>query len=164
MMTYKELAGKITGISFPFFGISWTPIKPDIEIARKVINFLENKRVLFNSYELENPNYCMKSVIQIRDFLTTQLDEVNRGSELDGILRGMRSAGKRVMDTGAHNYQFGENNSNSFGPLDQIVFFSQLGIFRGILGMLIAKLVIMHGLEIEDDLISILPVESFEIS
>jgi len=161
-MNYQELAAKITGVSFPFFGISWAPGKPEIEIAKKVINFLENKRVLFNSYELENPNHCMQSVIQIRDFLTTQLNEVERKSELDGILRGMRSAGRSVMDKGAHNFRFGENNFNSFGTLDQIVFFSQIGVFRGIMGMLIAKLVIMHGLEIEEDLLTILPSETIE--
>ena len=163
-MTYKELSARITGISFPLFGVSWTPVKPDIEIARNVINFLENKRVLFNSYQLENPGHCMLSVIQIRDFLTTQLDEVSRGSELDGILRGMRSAGRRVMDTGAHNFRFGEDDDGNLGPLDKIVFFSQLGIFRGNMGILIAKLVIMHGLDIEEDLINILPVENPENS
>jgi hypothetical protein len=159
-MTYKDLAGKITGLSFPFFGVSWTPTKTDTQVARKVVNYLENRRVLFNSYELENPEHCMMSVIQIRDFLTTQLDDVETGSELDSVIRGMRAAAKRVMDEGGHNYTFGKDSGNSFGFLDQIRFFSQIGIFRGNMGLLIAKLVIVYGLEVESDLLSILPAEN----
>lgn len=159
-MNYKELASKITGLSFLQFGVSFIPIKSDIETARNVINFLENKRVLFNSYELENPEHCMLYVIQIRDFLTTQLNDVKRGSDLDYILRGMRSAGIRVINEGGHNYRFGRDSHNNFGLLDQIRFFSQIGIFRGIMGSLLAKLIIMYGLEIESDLLSILPTEN----
>lgn len=44
-MTFKEIASKITGVSFPVFGVSWNPGKPDIKIAQEVINFLEDRRV-----------------------------------------------------------------------------------------------------------------------
>ena len=158
-MNFKELAARITGVSFPVFGIQWTPPKLDVDTARKVINFLENKRVLYNAYELESPDYCMQSLIQIRDYLTEQLNDVSRGSELDGILRGMRATCRVAMDEGAHNYKFDGNSYGNFGPLDAIRFFSAVGVLRGNMGILIARLAIMFGLEVEEQILKIIPIE-----
>ena len=47
-----------------------TPNKP---VARKVITFLEDRRVLFVVYELESPSHCAESIVKIREFLTEQL-------------------------------------------------------------------------------------------
>jgi len=72
-MTFKEIVSRITGFSFPLFGVSWNPSKPEIEVARKVITFLEDRRVLFIVYELESPSHCAESIVKIREFLTEQL-------------------------------------------------------------------------------------------
>ena len=67
-MTFKEIANKLTGFSIPIFGVSWTPAKLEIEVTKKIITFLEDKRVLYVVYELESPEHCITSIIQIRNF------------------------------------------------------------------------------------------------
>jgi len=93
------MANRITGISCPIFGISWNPSKMHVDIADKVVTFLEDRRVLYNPYELEMPKHCKESVIKIREFLTEQLYDIDRDSELGQILRGMRSACRKFLDS-----------------------------------------------------------------
>lgn len=98
-MNYKEIASKITGFSCPIFGISWNPPKSEIELARRIITFFEDRRVLYNPYELEMPKHCEQSIIEIRQFLTEQLFDINNDSELGKIVRAMRSACRKFLDT-----------------------------------------------------------------
>lgn len=42
-------------------------------VARRVIRFLEDQRVLYNPSELEQPDHCVQSVLDIRRFLTAEL-------------------------------------------------------------------------------------------
>lgn len=91
-MRFTDIPKKITGISCPIFGISWTPPKDEREIAKNILNFLEPRRVLFNPYNCEYSDHCVLSVIQIRNFLTEKLDSISDKSELDKIVRTMRKA------------------------------------------------------------------------
>ena len=55
MLSFNDIKERLTGISCPFFGISWNPPESDRKIAHKVIRFLEDKRVLIfesNAYSL----------------------------------------------------------------------------------------------------------------
>lgn len=162
-MTYKEIASIITGISFPLFGISWNPTQPDIAIAKQLITYLEDRRVLYNAYQLENPEYCYQSVIEIRAFLTEKLIEVRRGSELDQIMRGMRAACRNVLDSTTHIYNIQERlKDRHLHTSDQIGFFSAIGVFRGNMGILIAQTAIMYGIDFEQNLMSIIPTNMRE--
>src|SRR5579859_663151 len=91
MLLFKEIASKITGFSTPVFGISWEPPKEDRETAKSVVNFLEDRRVLYNPTELEVPHHCVSSVLEIRQFLTEKMDSLDQNSELTKNLRTMRS-------------------------------------------------------------------------
>jgi hypothetical protein len=46
-MKFSEIANRLTGISTPFGGASWKPAEMEIEGARRVIAFLEDRRVLY---------------------------------------------------------------------------------------------------------------------
>ncbi len=49
-----ETARRITGISTPFGGISWSDPGPgDGETVRRFLVFLEDRRVLYNAMDLE---------------------------------------------------------------------------------------------------------------
>jgi hypothetical protein len=161
-MTFKEIANRLTGFSIPIFGISWAPAKLEIETARKVVIFLEDKRVLYAVYELESPRHCMTSVIQIREFLTTQMFDLGDKLELTKILRAMRSACRKFLDSVQAQWYFdngrGEIN-HDLGMGGQIHFYNAMGELRATFGILIAQILIMHGLSFEGELINIIPFE-----
>ena len=161
-MTFKEIANKLTGFNIPIFGVSWTPAKLEIEIAKKVIIFLEDKRVLYVVYELESPQHCITSVIQIREFLTTQMFDLGDKSELANILRAMRSACRKFLDSVQGQFYFDKGRGRIDPDLSiggQIHFYNAMGELRATMAILIAKIIIMHGLNFEGDLINIIPFE-----
>ena len=160
-MKFKEIASQVTGISIPIFGIQWKPVILEIETARKVITFLEDRRVLYNPYELELPSHCLKSVIKIREFLTEQLNIVTKDSEIDKVLRGMRVACRKLMDTGS-NMQSLQHGGHLQGMGDEMVFFSAMGELRGSMGFLILQLLVLYGLDCEDGLAKMLPLNSID--
>jgi hypothetical protein len=162
-MTYKEIASKITGFSCPIFGVSWNPPKLEIETATKIITFLEDRRVLYNPYELEMPSHCQESVIGIREFLTEQLYNTDKDSELGKIIRGMRSACRKFLDSTQKSpfikeIERGIGIHLSMGMTME--FYSGIGELRGTIGILIGKLLVMFGLDCESDLLKIIPLET----
>lgn len=51
------------------FGISWNPKETECSVARKIIIYLEAKRVLYVPSEMEVPTHCICSVIEFEIFL-----------------------------------------------------------------------------------------------
>lgn len=156
-MHYKNIMSHFTGISCPIFGVSWNPSIPEINIAKKIIVFLEDRRVLFNPYYLEVFEQCIDSVLEIRKFLTNILIELINSKELKEHVEAMRAACRKFLDKtndkhGAihHNIYFpGRNNGENF--------FIVLGDFRTELGFRIGLIAMMFGLDLNDELSSILP-------
>ncbi len=151
-MKFKEITTRLTGISTPIFGISWNPPEHEISVARKVIAFLEDRRVLYNPAELEVFQFCIESVLQIREFLTEKISTLDDDHEITKDLRAMRAACRKFLDT-VHD------------PKDRIVkygahlnhwaswvFNGAIGELRGVLGMHVAKIASQHGLDVEDQL------------
>ncbi|MFT3981184.1 MAG: hypothetical protein QM687_11985 [Ferruginibacter sp.] len=161
-MTFKEIANKLTGFSIPIFGVSWTPAKLEIDVAKKVITFLEDRRVLYVVYELESPQHCLSSILQIREFLTTQMFDLSDKSELANILRSMRSACRKFLDSVQGQYYFNKGRGridHDLGMGGQIHFYNAMGELRAIMGILLAKIIVMHGLNFEGELLNIIPFE-----
>jgi hypothetical protein len=46
-MKFTEIANRLTGISTPLLGVSWQPNYREVSAARRVIAFLEDRRVLY---------------------------------------------------------------------------------------------------------------------
>jgi hypothetical protein len=161
-MNFKEFANRLTGFSIPIFGLSWTPAKLEIEIAKKVVIFLEDKRVLYVVYELESPRHCITSIIQIREFLTTQIFELGDNSELTNILRAMRGSCRKFLESVQEQWYFDNARgeiSHDLGMSGQIHFYNAMGMLRATMGVLIARIIVMHGLDFEGDLITIIPFD-----
>lgn len=187
-MKFTEIASRMTGFSSPIFGVSWQPPTPDVTIARRVLAFLEDRLVLYLPYEVEQPEYCIASVIKIRDFLTGLLGDHAMGSDLTDSLRAMRSACHKFMTTvnrrapkgialgaGDRSLQHGDAfarqrifdiETGKYVPYplpknyvwkNDIEFNQALGELRGVFGIYIGLLATKYGLDIQDDLASILP-------
>ena len=87
-MKFAEIANRLAGISTPFGGTSWQPAEMEIGAARRVIAFLEDRRVLYEPEQMEVPGHCVHSVIEIRHHLSDELGKLDGGSELAASLRG----------------------------------------------------------------------------
>lgn len=52
-MKFSEIAHRLTGISTPFGGASWQPAETEVATARRMIAFLEDRRVLYEPGQME---------------------------------------------------------------------------------------------------------------
>jgi hypothetical protein len=48
---FKQIINRLTGITMPVFGINWNPPTAHVTVARNVITFLEDRRVLYNPFD-----------------------------------------------------------------------------------------------------------------
>lgn len=160
-MKFREITSRLTGISSPIFGVSWNPPAADVTIARRVIAFLEDRRVLFADESIEVPSHCVSSVLELRRYLTSEIQQLGDGN-LCQSLRAMRASCRKFMesvdDRGGivvlHGFDHGHWASWRFG--------AALGELRATFGLHIAKLAAQNGLDVEDDLAQILPASDTE--
>ncbi len=149
-MKFDEIKSRITGLSCPIFGVSWNPPESERAIARRVIAFLENRRVLFSPFEWEVPDHCAQSVIEMRHFLTHELLAIDANKEIAQSLRAMRAACRKFLDDDPWH-------GSPRGHPSRWMLESALGELRGVFGIHVARLAAQYGLDVEDDLAAILP-------
>lgn len=151
-MKFQEILKRLTGLSSPVFGVSWNPENTSRDIARRTILFLEDRRVLYNPSEMEDPRHCVISILEIRKFLTNQIPDT-ADEKLQEPLKALRIACRKFLDSvGAEENRipFGNHRASR-------TFNSAIGELRGVFGVHIAKIAAMYGLDVEDNLASILP-------
>ena len=159
-MKFKQIIKRLNGISTPVFGVSWNPSQTDKDQAKEVINFLEDRRVLYNPSDMEMPDHCVQSVLEIRKFLTHKISTTQDKNLQDG-LRAMRASCRKFLDTvGADDdiVRYGDHH----GHWASWTFNGALGELRGVFGIHLAKIATMFGLDVEEDLAKILPAEDIE--
>ena len=159
-MKFKTILSRLTGLSCPIFGISWNPSESEVTIATRIIRYLEDKRVLFNPSEMESPSYCVKSTIQIREYLTSEMQNMNTDSKLFEFTKAMRIAARKFIDRMESECRRNKDfmyNARCFDHWASWTFASALGEMRGTFGNMIVQIASAYGLDVEDDLASILP-------
>jgi hypothetical protein len=67
-------------------------LEPAEAIARRVITFLEDQRLITASYEMEDAAFCVVSAERMRRFLSAELYPLALPNDLKNHLREMRSA------------------------------------------------------------------------
>src|SRR6266511_3858272 len=100
MMRFSEIAGRITGFSTPTsFGLQCKPPQVDVDVAREVIVFLEDRRVLYSPYEAEVPEEVLW--FRLRDSPLPYGASAPRrhGAGVDRPLRAMRIACRKLIET-----------------------------------------------------------------
>ena len=96
-MKFTELLNLLTGISCPVFGVSWNPVDTEKSIARRKIVFLKPRRVLYSAYDYESVCPCITSVTEIKDYLSSELQNIGKQSELNAYVRSMRNTYNKVL-------------------------------------------------------------------
>lgn len=155
-MKFNEVIKRITGLSTPVFGISWNPEGTDRDRAKSIVAFLEDRRVLYNPTEMEVPHRCVQSILEIRGFLTEQIGRIEN-QEFREILKGMRAACRKFLDSVGEREDIVQHG-NTAGHWASWAFNGAVGELRGVFGIHIVKIAAMYGLDIENDLSSILPI------
>ncbi len=150
-VSFKKIALSLTGISTPVFGISWNPPELERDIVRKLIVFLEDRRALFNPFDIEMPVYVDRSIIEIRHELTEILKILGENSDISQHLRALRAACRKFLDeiTPQDRHRYGRHEAE---------FFAALGELRAIFGIHIAQLCVKYGIDIEPELASLVPL------
>ncbi|KRF16113.1 DUF6650 family protein [Nocardioides sp. Soil796] len=160
-MKFREIVNRVNGLSCPIFGVSWDPGTADVEVARRVIAFVETRRVLFSTYTNEVPEECVASVLAIREVLTEVLGAGRVADELSEPLRIMRRYCVRFLQRvgaierpeGAKRHLF----RDAQWRMNDYWFGEALGELRSGVGMQVAIVAASFGLDVEDDLASTLP-------
>ncbi len=155
-MNFTEIIKHINGFSCPIFGVQWSPTELEIAKARRVIAFLEDRRVLYNPSEMEMPDHCVDSVIEIRHFLTGEIGGLHKDDALSKSLRAMRAACRKFLDA----VQNGKSRvvvRRQDGSYSSWIFNAALGELRGVFGIHVGMLAAQYGLDVEDPLAAILP-------
>lgn len=149
---YKKLAKSLTGFSTPLFGVSWNPPETDREIAGELITFLEDRGVLYNPIDIEDPMYVNQSLFEVRKELTSMLQRIGDNPEISPHLRAMRAACRKHLN---------EVGARRISPRSRrgLEFFTALGELRAVFGIHIAQLAVKYGIDLEEELASMLPIE-----
>ena len=147
---FKRIAKSLTGFSTPVFGISWNPPETDREAAKRIITFFEDRRALYNPFNLENPQYVIESILEIRKALTERLQVLGDDSDISQHVRAMRAACRKFM------------NEAGDTRLPRFDFLAALGELRAVFGIHIAQLAVKYGIDVENELATILPIEDVE--
>jgi hypothetical protein len=155
-MKFTEIASRLNGFTLGPFGAQWTPKPSDVEIARRTIRFLEDRRILYNECAHEEATHCVESVLEIRRVLTDEIKCLGDSSDLLGPLRVMRAACRKFLDR--MQYDRGSRIQLHYG-WEGDRFYSTLGEFRGAIGPQVALLAVHYRIDVEDELAKVLPLE-----
>jgi hypothetical protein len=154
-MEYKKILKNITGISTPVFGIQWNPPVVESDVAREVIAFLEDRRVLYAPEEREGASYCRQSVEQIRQVLTDKMPLLRNG-EVNKLFRALRTQCRRFCDEiGAPTFP------KLARPVQESILKRELENLRLVAGKVVGALSVSYGIDVEDELASIIPFKNY---
>ena len=151
-MHFKEILSLLTGVSVPIFGIQWKPITAEVKVARDLLRELEDKRVLYRPYDMEGGHYCIHSVVDMRQTLTSSLQQVDSNSHLYKQLQKIRRACREFCDVvGSPKY-----DSAAF-PVQESLLARELSRLRNTVGAAVGAVALAYGLDVKDELASIIP-------
>jgi hypothetical protein len=124
--------------------------------AHRVLAFLEDRRVLYAPEQMETADECVRSVLEMRRFLTEAIGELAPDSELGEALRVIRAACRKFLDEcDGPGVGFGIALWRHGGDW---VLGPALGELRGVIGVCVAAIADRYGLDVEAELAAILPV------
>ena len=148
-VTYQQVSGRIPGLTIPLFGRSWVPPESERKIIHRLLVFLEGRPALYAPLDLELFAWAADSILGIRNELTKTLQKLAEHSQAIPHLKAMRAACINYLDRTHYPEQPDK--------LPWVNYFTWLGELRGIFGSQIAQLSAMYGVDLEGNIVLILP-------
>lgn len=144
---------RLTGIGAFGFSLNWDKVPGDAQVARRVVNFLEERRLLFGDSHSEDELLCVRLAIEIRRFLYDEIARAKPGKSLEQSMRAMRAAMRAFIDAAGPNaVNFRYHNGHLADS-----FSLALGELRSLIGLHLAVIADQYGIDMEDELEQILP-------
>ncbi|MGE3911889.1 MAG: DUF6650 family protein [Chloroflexota bacterium] len=148
----------LTGVSVPWAGLQWTLDQSEQEKARRLIIYLEDRRVLYYDYDYECPSHCVRSVQEIRQHLVEALQGARPGDQLATSLRHMTAACRRFQDDISGSRRSGYRRRYRPPSWDEDEGLENaLGMLRGAFGFHLCLIAGAYRLDISNELAGILP-------
>lgn len=155
----RQWAGRLTGLSTPLVGVSWTAPVAERDVAAELVAHLEDRRVLFNPSDAESPGHCMSSVIEIRRLLSASLGRLGGAGVLADHIRAMAAAARRFLDRVHVHDDPHYRDAVSWGHWRSWDFQDALGQMRGIFGVHLALIASRYDVTLGGGLEGITPPE-----
>jgi hypothetical protein len=154
---------RVTGVSTPVGGVSWAPAPSERDALRQLVVFLEDRRALFDPYDVETTVLVEHSVQEIRAELTRILQTIGEGSRAGEPLRMMRSACQRYLTRASgfrdepywHRPPRFRGHPGLGGEDDDFVL--ALGELRGVFGACLEQIASRYDIEVHGELGGLLP-------
>jgi hypothetical protein len=144
---------RLTGFSTPIAGVQWVHNDSDREVFRRVLNALEDRRVLFAQYGWEVSEHCILSAIQIRQILTDAMNTRGISNGLELALKDLREVFTAFVDA-MHSKDAKRHGLNQFG------FIAALATLRSLVGERLATLCVEYNITIVGRLQQVVPNSS----
>lgn len=139
--------------------------------AVKIVRYMEDRRPLYTPFWIESPYDCKHSIDLIRAYLTDSMGNISSDAKLFKFMKDMRFACRGFLNKcetlnlrKMRKYGFGTPyDHDSQDPKNQIIekqeieFYNALEELRNTFGIILAEISKAYGIDIEDDLASILP-------
>lgn len=143
---------KITGLSTPWVGVSWVEVDSDADIVRRVFNFLEDRRVLYEPLNAQLFMYVGSSVKDIREMLTKELATPPEAEQLASFLKEIRAALRKLNTDLEAIEHSGLVNPGEIRERQVLA----LGEARGRVNPIFATLAAKYETDVEDELAAVL--------
>ena len=140
-------------------GVSWQPAELEIAGARRVEASLRTGGCCTDLCQMEVPDHCVRSVLDIRHHLSDELGKLEGGSELAASLRAMRAACRKFLERVGTDGREGIRHASG-GGYQSWTCGSALGELRGTFVVHVAKIAAQFHLDVEDKLAAILPANA----
>lgn len=133
--------------------MQWEHNDGDREVVRRVLNALEDRRVLFAQYGAEVSEHCVLSAIQVRQILTDAMNTRGISNGLELALKDLRAVFTAFVDA-MHSDDAKHHGLNLFDLT------AALATLRSLVGERLAALCADYNIEIVGRLGQIVPDSS----
>lgn len=145
---------RITGVSALWGGTQWERKDDDKEIARRVLNLLADRGMLWKDYSIEIEEECVSSADHVRKELGRHLDNPEISPELAGRVKLLQRLFRDFMgEVGTH----GTGWDREYRPIGTDPLSMALGRLRGLVGVQVGELAAEYHLDVSDELATIVP-------